>query len=35
LWRRLSRKERDEVEAEADSMPLPGIGARITFGVPM
>jgi hypothetical protein len=34
LWRRLSRKERDDVEAEAESMPLPGIGARVTFGVP-
>ena len=35
LWRRLSRKERDEVDAEAESMPLPGIGARVTFGVPI
>ena len=35
LWRRLSAKERDEVEAEAESMPLPGIGARVTFGVPI
>ncbi|MDP9270305.1 MAG: winged helix DNA-binding domain-containing protein [Chloroflexota bacterium] len=34
-WRRLSRKERDEVEAEAQSMPLPDIGARVTFGVPI
>lgn len=35
LWRRLSRKERDEVEAEAESMPLPGIDARVTFEVPV
>jgi len=35
LWRRLSRQERDEVQAEAESMPLPGKGARVTFGVPI
>jgi len=35
LWRRLSRQERDEVEAEGESVPLPGIRARVTFGVPM
>jgi len=34
LWRRLSRQERDEVQAEGESLPLPGIGARVTFGVP-
>jgi len=34
LWRQLSRKERDAVGAEAEPMPLPGIGARVTFGVP-
>jgi hypothetical protein len=28
-WRRLSREERDAVAAEAESLPLPGIGARI------
>jgi hypothetical protein len=28
-WRRLSRRERDAVEAEAASMPLPGVGGRI------
>jgi hypothetical protein len=28
-WRRLSRAERDAVEAEADSLPLPGIEGRI------
>ena len=28
-WRRLSRVERMAVEAEAESMPLPGIGSRI------
>lgn len=33
LWRRLSRKERDDVEAEAESMPLPDMGARVTFEV--
>lgn len=33
LWRRLSRKEGDEVGAEAESMPLPGIGARVTYGL--
>lgn len=32
LWGRLSRPERDAVVAEAESMPLPGAGARITFG---
>jgi hypothetical protein len=34
LWRRLSRQERDEVQAEGESLPLPGVGARVTFGVP-
>jgi hypothetical protein len=29
LWRRLSRKERDAVEAEAASLPLPGVEGRI------
>jgi hypothetical protein len=33
MWRRLSRQERDAVVAEAESMPLAGAGARITFGV--
>lgn len=28
-WRRLSRAERDAVEAEAESLPLPAIGRRI------
>jgi hypothetical protein len=28
-WRRLSRPERDAVAAEAESLPLPGIGRRI------
>ncbi len=28
-WRRLSRQERDAVEAEAESLPLPGLQARI------
>ena len=28
-WRRLSRKERDAVEAEAQSMPLPDVAGRI------
>jgi len=28
-WRRLSRAERDAVAAEAESLPLPGIGRRI------
>jgi hypothetical protein len=28
-WRRLSRAERDAVEAEAESLPLPGLGGRI------
>jgi DNA glycosylase AlkZ-like len=28
-WRRLSRAERDAVEAEADSLPLPGVERRI------
>jgi hypothetical protein len=32
-WRRLSRQERDAVVAEAESMPLAGSGARVTFGV--
>jgi hypothetical protein len=32
-WRRLSRQERDAVVAEAESMPLGGTGARVTFGV--
>jgi hypothetical protein len=32
LWRRLSPAERDEIEAEAASMPLPGISTRVTFG---
>lgn len=29
-WRRLSRMERDAVEAEAASLPLPGVERRIT-----
>lgn len=29
-WRRLSRAERDAVEAEAESLPLPGVEGRIT-----
>jgi hypothetical protein len=28
-WRRLSRAARDSVEAEAESLPLPGLGGRI------
>ena len=28
-WRRLSRAERDAVEAEAQSLPLPGIEGEI------
>jgi hypothetical protein len=28
-WRRLSRAARDAVEAEAESLPLPGIGGRV------
>ena len=28
-WRRLSRAARDAVEAEAESLPLPGLGGRI------
>jgi hypothetical protein len=28
-WRRLSRAARDAIEAEAESLPLPGIGGRI------
>ncbi|HSW42285.1 MAG TPA: crosslink repair DNA glycosylase YcaQ family protein [Patescibacteria group bacterium] len=28
-WRRLSRGERDAVQAEAEAMPLPGVGGRI------
>jgi hypothetical protein len=28
-WRRLSRAERDAVEAEAQSLPLPGIEGQI------
>jgi hypothetical protein len=28
-WRRLSRTERGAVQAEAESMPLPGVGSRI------
>ena len=28
-WRRLSRAARDAVEAEAASLPLPGVGGRI------
>ncbi len=30
-WRRLSRAERDGIEAEAQSLPLPGIRGRITM----
>jgi hypothetical protein len=30
-WRRLSRKERDAVEAETESLPLPGIRARVVW----
>jgi len=28
-WRRLSRRERDAVEAEATSLPLPGLSGPI------
>jgi hypothetical protein len=28
-WRRLSRAERDAVETEAESLPLPGVEGRI------
>jgi hypothetical protein len=35
LWRRLSRTERADVEAEAESMPLPDVGAHVNFGVPV
>jgi hypothetical protein len=28
-WRRLSRVEREAVEAEAESLPLPDLGGRI------
>jgi hypothetical protein len=28
-WRRLSRAERGAIEAEAESLPLPGIARRI------
>ena len=31
-WRRLSRPERDAVEAEAESLPLPGVQGRILVG---
>jgi hypothetical protein len=31
-WRRLSREERNAVEVEAESLPLPGIRARIVVG---
>ena len=31
-WRRLARAERDAVEAEAQSLPLPGIEGRIAVG---
>jgi hypothetical protein len=31
-WRRLSRTERDAVEAEAQSLPLPGVEGRIAVG---
>ncbi len=30
LWRRLSRAEREAIAAEAESLPLPGVGGRIT-----
>ena len=30
-WRRLSRAARDAVEAEAESLPLPGLGGRIVL----
>ena len=30
LWRRLSRSERDAVELEAQSFPLPALGADIS-----
>jgi len=33
-WRRLSRAERDGVEAEAQSLPLPGIEGEINVGWP-
>jgi hypothetical protein len=31
-WRRLSRAERDAVEAEARSLPLPGVESEISVG---
>lgn len=31
-WRRLSRGEREAVEAEAESLPLPGVRGRIRVG---
>jgi hypothetical protein len=31
VWRRLSRRERDDIEAEFASMPLLGSGARVTM----
>ena len=30
-WRRLSRASREAVEAEAESLPLPGLGGRIVL----
>ncbi len=30
-WRRLTQAERDAVEAEAASLPLPGVQGRITI----
>jgi len=30
-WRPLSRAERDAVMAEAESLPLPGLGRRIVI----
>jgi hypothetical protein len=32
LWRRLSRTERDALESEAESLPLPGVHGRILAG---
>ena len=32
LWRRLTKRERDAVEAEAQSLPLPGIEGEISVG---
>jgi hypothetical protein len=32
VWRRLSRAERNAVEAEARSLPLPGVESEISVG---